>query len=204
MLPYQNHRIDNLTLQGTGFKLSFGFLSKLSSFHCIITAETNMNGSNSVFLNCITDKSFASHEDIDRYLLSVYVVRHYNDKVLELPHPKMIKYVYPPTNKGMLVAPPYCCEWKKAHKLQNSNLPFNFGLCPGHTPPNFSPLFGFQQSNKSSTVCLTFKIHKEDKEVSVIINDQLFLLSTIEDVIDVASLTSELSILDIEDCKILT
>ena len=99
-----------------------------------------------MFRKAIDANTIPSNDDIDTYLMSVYLGGHKNDVSGHLPE----RNLYPPTNKDTIIAPPNLNDWEKRN---NSNVFLNtanpFGFHPDQFPGGFSNV-AFADNNQSS------------------------------------------------------
>ena len=174
-----------------GCKLYYGFTRQhAETIQRIIAADLSTHREASVFSKAFESGSIPTNDELDTYLMSVYLNGCKNDVPGLLP--EMNKY--PPINPDTIIAPPDIDEWKKGNES-------NIFLDNNHTS---SMLNLSNQRNRPTIVGLVFKCYKEDKnEFSVLIRGDLTMNSTMLDVMDGSNVMGDLGIADIESSKFL-
>ena len=120
-------------------------------------------------------------------LLAVYGQNHRND-LPGGPQPETGKF--PPLNESMMIAPPTLREWKSTQQQQ----PFNiFGANPVTPSGVFHRAATLPPIQCNELVGLTFKAEwNDEEEISVMVEGNLNMESTMEDVMKDGDVNSEL------------
>ena len=174
-------------------KLHYGFLKEHgNSIFRIISANLSVHKENSVFLSTLNDPANhpLSNEIITNHILMVYVRSHHND-LPNGPMPETDKY--PPTNATMMITPPTFREWKA------SQLP-QFNIFGADTRTNNITPTGVSYAPPAalSVLCdelvgVTFRAEwDEEEEVSVMVEGNLTINSTMEDIMREGEVNAEL------------
>ena len=175
-------------------KLHYGFLQEHgNSFFRIISANLSVNKDNSVFLPSLSDPVNHPMDDTitSSDILAVYIRSHQND-LSGSPMPETGKY--PPTNETMMISPPTLREWKSSQQhhfnIFNSNSITPTG--PTHTAVSSSSVH--HDDLVDDLVAITFKANWDDKEeFSVMIDDNLTVESTMEEIMVDGDVFAELA-----------
>ena len=180
-------------------KLHFGFTQQhAETIQRIVASDMNIHREKSVFRIAIDSNSIPSNDDIDTYLMNIYLGGHKNDVPGHLPEQNL----YPPTNKDIIIAPPNLSDWKKRN---DSNVFLNaasnpFGFCPGQFPGSFNNFVcdNNQTSHtaKQKIIGIVFKLYLiGDNEISVLIKRDLNDESSMLDVMKKCDLVGQFHIL---------
>ena len=185
-------------------KLYFGFTQQhAETIQRIVASDKNIHREKSVFRKAIDSNSIPSNDDIDTYLMNIYLGGHKNDVPGHLPE----RNFYPPTNKDVIIAPPNLSDWKKRN---NSNVFLNagnpFGFRVGQFPGGFNNFVCDQtlsHATKRKIIGIQFKLHLIDDSISILIKRDLNNESSMLDVMKKCNVEREFDIWDIGDCKFL-